>query len=513
MSETGYTLPTLDDSNLKEFIKNLDVTISKIKALGKSADFAFNLLKISAKLAIAPIENLAGKILNKLENKLKSTGQNIQKFGKYFKNTFKEKPIDISGAASKIAGFVKESIGAAQAQVANELKFKSALNLKAKASDQASNSILKMISAQRAEGVVSDAVQMAGVEQLATYAKNTNSIKTLLPAMNNLIAKQKGLGSTTEDATKIADLMGTGLNGQTDKLQEAGIAFTQAEENAIKYGTAEEKASVLAKVISKNVGNANKQMAKTDAGAIKQAKDQFLDLKESIGKILLPYLAKFAKWFTKNQPVIKSVIQSIVKTFIKIGEPIFSFLSGFFDIIKKNKKVATIIGIFAAVFVTLTTVLGIFNAVLAMSPLFIIVGVIALVVAAIAGLILYWDNLIEAVKKAWGKITEFFKHPIKGIIDLVQKSKSDGTPGKASIGNKALGTSYWKGGLTYINERGGEIVDLPNGSKIIPADKSDRLLSGNGVSFGNVYITAKGVTASQVVNEIVPQLKLQLANM
>ena len=40
------------------------------------------------------------------------------------------------------------------------------------------------------------------------------------------------------------------------------------------------------------------------------------------------------------------------------------------------------------------------------------------------------------------------------------------------IPKNASGTARWSGGLTTINERGGEIVDLPTGARIIPANQS-----------------------------------------
>ena len=51
----------------------------------------------------------------------------------------------------------------------------------------------------------------------------------------------------------------------------------------------------------------------------------------------------------------------------------------------------------------------------------------------------------------------------------------------------ALGTQNFKGGLAQINERGGEIVDLPNGSKVIPADKSKQIMSKSGGHTFNFY--------------------------
>lgn len=53
-------------------------------------------------------------------------------------------------------------------------------------------------------------------------------------------------------------------------------------------------------------------------------------------------------------------------------------------------------------------------------------------------------------------------------------------PGYGSgIGANAAGTDYWRGGLTEVNERGGEIMDLPNGTRIIPHDVSMAMAAGN----------------------------------
>ena len=53
----------------------------------------------------------------------------------------------------------------------------------------------------------------------------------------------------------------------------------------------------------------------------------------------------------------------------------------------------------------------------------------------------------------------------------------------------ALGTPYFSGGLTRINERGGEIVDLPSGTRIIPHDVSRRMAGGTSIT---IYLTVQG---------------------
>ena len=57
------------------------------------------------------------------------------------------------------------------------------------------------------------------------------------------------------------------------------------------------------------------------------------------------------------------------------------------------------------------------------------------------------------------------------------------------IGGHATGTSYFAGGWTRVNERGGEIMRLPGGTQIIPHDVSERMVGGTTIQ---VYVTVQG---------------------
>jgi TP901 family phage tail tape measure protein len=43
------------------------------------------------------------------------------------------------------------------------------------------------------------------------------------------------------------------------------------------------------------------------------------------------------------------------------------------------------------------------------------------------------------------------------------------------IGNNAMGTSYWRGGLSWVGENGPELVDVPRGARIYDAQDSQRM--------------------------------------
>ena len=80
--------------------------------------------------------------------------------------------------------------------------------------------------------------------------------------------------------------------------------------------------------------------------------------------------------------------------------------------------------------------------------------------------------------------------------------------------NFATGTSYHRGGPAIINEGGrGEIVDLPNGSKVIPADKSQKLLDKNNSPINVTVNVYNPNNVDEIINKFAYKLKLAINNM
>ena len=88
------------------------------------------------------------------------------------------------------------------------------------------------------------------------------------------------------------------------------------------------------------------------------------------------------------------------------------------------------------------------------------------------------DNKVESIP-ILGSVYKGGKALVGGAADFIG----------SLIGGNALGTSYWKGGLTRVGERGGEILNLPSGTQIIPHDVSKRVAGGQTVQ---VYVTVQG---------------------
>ena len=150
-------------------------------------------------------------------------------------------------------------------------------------------SIKAVTNAQKELGVIGGSVQNAGAQQVATFLTQSSTLRTLIPAMNNLLAQQKGVNASQEDAVGIGNLMGKAMQGQTSALRRVGITFSEAEEQILKYGTESERAATLAKVITNNVGEMNAKLAQTDAGKMKQLQNAFGGIKYKIGQLVTEY--------------------------------------------------------------------------------------------------------------------------------------------------------------------------------------------------------------------------------
>ncbi len=130
---------------------------------------------------------------------------------------------------SKLQGALKGlSEGAANAEIANE-KLATVMQQRMSASDEDVASIKEVISAQKELGVIGGTVQVAGAQQVATFLKEKESLAVLIPAMNDLVAQQKGLNASQEDAVSVANLMGKVMTGQTSALKRVGITFDEAQ--------------------------------------------------------------------------------------------------------------------------------------------------------------------------------------------------------------------------------------------------------------------------------------------
>lgn len=150
------------------------------------------------------------------------------------------------------------------------------------------DSVLELTAAQQKLGVIDDDIQTAGAQELATYLSKSDSLKALIPVMNDMVAQQYSYNATEEAAVTIASMMGKVLDGQTGALSRYGYSFTEAQENVLKFGTEQERVAMLSEVVEQYVGGQNAALRDTPVGEIQSLSMRMGDLKENIGGMLAP---------------------------------------------------------------------------------------------------------------------------------------------------------------------------------------------------------------------------------
>ena len=126
-----------------------------------------------------------------------------------------------------------------------------------------------------------------------------------------------------------------------------------------------------------------------------------------------------------------------------------------------------------------------------------------------------WNGIVQAVGSIFGTLESLVKTPLNAVINLVNKAIGainkisvdlPSAVGGGHIGfniptipTLAKGTDYWQGGIVQISERGGEIVDLPSGSRVYPHDESVRMARQDGRK--NYSIAIAKLADSIVVRE------------
>ena len=100
-----------------------------------------------------------------------------------------------------------------------------------------------------------------------------------------------------------------------------------------------------------------------------------------------------------------------------------------------------------------------------------------------------FDAALSGVKSIWSGVADWFdanvisplQEKFSSLIDLRNSiadagSAVTGLTTSNGTGHNAIGTSFWEGGWTEVGEHGGEIIDLPQGSRVYPHATTMKML-------------------------------------
>lgn len=209
---------------------------------------------------------------------------------------------------------------------------------------------------------------------------------------------------------------------------------------------------------------------------------------------------KVKKSCTDASQSAEKVKTLVVAAFKHIYDKISPVLTGISGAIKTAFSVARIVVGVATkhIAIAIDTVLGVIE------------GITTFVSGVFAG---DWEQAWSGIKTTFGSIfggiKEVGKNIMNGLIDIINLAigKINGfgfttpdwfpggaggksfTPNIPSIPKLYRGTDNWMGGIAEIHDRGAEIVDLPQGSRVYPNDKSIAMARQEGAAAGRGAIS------------------------
>ena len=247
---------------------------------------------------------------------------------------------------------------------------------------------------------------------------------------------------------------------------------------------------------------------KTRVGSIINGlKTIFSTVFNAIGKVVKALATVIANIFGKKVSSTCSAAGAVITAFKAVASAAFNFIAGAIkkamNIIVPVVKVAfgAIKGAISAAVNTITSIIS--------GVLTVFDGLITFISGVFTG---NWRQAWEGVKSIFKGIFDTFaaicKAPINAVIGIINGAISalnkinvtipDWVPG---LGGKSFGiniptipqlykgTNNWKGGVAMIHDRGGEIVDLPQGSRVYPHDKSVEMARREGERSGSGSIS------------------------
>ena len=356
---------------------------------------------------------------------------------------------------------------------------------------------------------------------------------------------QQMVASTKQgsEAQKMFQRLGVSVKDSNGKFKSQEQAFEEVIRAFQKMPDGIEKANLAQKLFGKtgselrpllngvrgDVDELSKKFVDLGLGMSNDAVDASVKLKDTIDTIqrafsafgnqigaeLMPTIQELADELINHLPQIKAVLTPVLQGLTNTFKFLIEHMDGVifvataclstFMSYKAISGVIMTIQTLQKVIKAVSLAQGVWNALMIANPIGLIATGIGLLIAGIVLLVKNWDKVTEAVKKAVDAMKRFV-----GIKGKTEVKTDDGT----TVKKNAVGTSYFSGGKTRINEFGGEIVDLPQGTRIIPNDISQQMAknSAGGITV-NVNIMGNMVGNQEFLNELTNAFarKLQVA--
>ena len=278
---------------------------------------------------------------------------------------------------SKIWGFGNESIDLYKQQSRQERMLQTVLKNKGMG-EYEFNTLKEHAANIQGRTLYGDEAMIAGAGELATYVKSTSSMTKMMDLLADYAAGMTGGGEVSpQQMVDLATGLGKAFDGSYEAFRKKGFDTSGLEKidratelqekiakgEAPKKLSADDREALL--FLRENKGKSledlkidairealsdwaglSETFANTDSGKIIQIKNAIGDMKEDIGKRLLPVVANIMSRVQDNLPKIQKMMDSLANAFLAIGNALADNMDKFMMIGEILAKVVSFVAEF-----------------------------------------------------------------------------------------------------------------------------------------------------------------------
>ena len=474
------------------------------------------------------VDNLTGS-LNKANTGIQQSVSKVSALGKSLAGLGVTLGVGtVLGAVKTLTDALNDQAKADKRVNDNAYAYGAALGYTQEQIDNLYQSTLDYAGASQDKGIFGDEELERMMAQNMQMGVQSDLLSKVGDMTRDLTVRMKGASATEEDLLAANKLINTAIVGGTlPSLKKWGISLDDVSSAQFKAMSQQERATLIMDRFNKAaITGADANARNTMAGHFEAIKNNIGDIIQEIAKWTLPTglsegLAGIDNFVVRLRDDFKSVTNPIDLLKLEIGGMIEQFQTAFphaSRLLELLGKFGAVVGIIYGVVQAGFGLVAMFTAIkAAASAAWLVVTanpVVFALYAVIAVLLLiytYWDEISAVASACWETITSgcsafidyavgawdsfcasvtsvfdaiaakaqwlWANTPLPKIFDIISKGIGWVSDVASSvIGKNATGTNYFAGGLTHVNEVGGEIMNLPNGTQIIPHDISKKML-------------------------------------
>lgn len=203
-----------------------------------------------------------------------------------------------------IKNAVTDSLEAADVQLDAQVQLRT--TLANSGSLDAYGALLDKASDIQGRGIYGDEAMIGAAAEFSTYLSSGDAVMSMMDTLSNYAMGMSGGGELSpEQIVDYATQLGKVLNGTFDGIAKKGFTVSEAQKKILETGTEMEKVAVVADIINESWDGLYEAMSQTPRGQLIQFNNTLGDIKETVGAGVYPAVLNFVQVFQKNLPQIQ----------------------------------------------------------------------------------------------------------------------------------------------------------------------------------------------------------------